>query len=312
MSYKTISTKKIQNGFVRDTIQKKVFGVLSDRQWHCRPCDFRSIRTDQVAGGGGIQGLERGTKRRPGLEIRSKRKHCQKCKKSTRHDRWTGRARLNAVSGDLPAELKKRVATLNGLKDPLTGTTLAAANAIVDHRFARTRWGTDYQPPTDSSASNQDLMNHYQILRCTKDNNENLRKSRACEVCKNTRIRQSPLNHLKFFYDGDRNWPSSVPDEGEAAMKGCIGCGWYDVDQWLNKLNQIAAIVSGRIRRTGKGIKALRKITGLSQKKFGSWKATTARLQKGKGMGEKSKKAKPKLKKAPKGRRSPQSDVLKV
>ena len=237
MSYKSTTADDILTLFPRPTKQKQVFEVLSDTQWHCRPCVNSRIQMDQIAGGGGIQGLQRGTKSRPGLEIEKKRNPCARCGQSTTHDRWTGRARFNVVAGDLPDQLKQRIGELYGLKDPLTGTTLNPQNVIVDHRLPRQRWGSDYQPPMQLSTSDEELKVHYQILRNSKDNNENLRKSRACEACGKTGVRQSPLNLVKFFYEGGEQWPSDVPVEGEAAMEGCIGCGWFDVLQLLERLH---------------------------------------------------------------------------
>lgn len=62
-----------------NSIQLKVFTLLSDRRWHCRTCEGKKISSRQYAGGGGIQGLERGTKSRPGLVIESKNELCSIC-----------------------------------------------------------------------------------------------------------------------------------------------------------------------------------------------------------------------------------------
>lgn len=50
----------------KDSTQYKVFNLLSDEQWHCRDCEGKQIGSGQYAGGGGIQGLQRGTRSRPG------------------------------------------------------------------------------------------------------------------------------------------------------------------------------------------------------------------------------------------------------
>lgn len=50
--------KLLANG----SLQKEYFGVLKDKCWHCRDCAGRQIGSTQIAGGGGIQGLQRGTK----------------------------------------------------------------------------------------------------------------------------------------------------------------------------------------------------------------------------------------------------------
>ena len=61
--------------------QYKVLELLSDKEWHCRSCEGKRIASNQYAGGGGIQGLQRGTKMRDGLVIETKSQPCQTCGK---------------------------------------------------------------------------------------------------------------------------------------------------------------------------------------------------------------------------------------
>ncbi|MDF0552210.1 hypothetical protein [Kamptonema sp. UHCC 0994] len=61
--------KTIKAQLKQDSIQFKVLNLLSDQQWHCRECEGKQIASGQYAGGGGIQGLQRGTRKRPGLVI---------------------------------------------------------------------------------------------------------------------------------------------------------------------------------------------------------------------------------------------------
>ena len=58
-----------------ETTQFKVFNLLSDNQWHCRECEGKKIASAQYAGGGGIQGLQRGTKSRPSLVIEAEKRY---------------------------------------------------------------------------------------------------------------------------------------------------------------------------------------------------------------------------------------------
>ena len=64
-----------------DTDRKvyKVFAVLRDQQWHCRGCEYAHVGTTQIAGGAGIQGLQRGTRSRPGMIIDSGDHYCAEC-----------------------------------------------------------------------------------------------------------------------------------------------------------------------------------------------------------------------------------------
>jgi len=59
-----------------DSLQAKYFELLSDQTSHCRKCAQRVIGSEQLAGGGGVQGLQRGTKNRPGIVIDTTSEHC--------------------------------------------------------------------------------------------------------------------------------------------------------------------------------------------------------------------------------------------
>ena len=88
-----------------NAIQRRVFELLSDQQWHCRNCEGKSIASGQYAGGGGIQGLERGTKSRPGLVITSKVKSCSQCQKKTTWDCWTGEIKQANAAANISKKL---------------------------------------------------------------------------------------------------------------------------------------------------------------------------------------------------------------
>lgn len=48
---------EILSKFKSNSTQKKVFNLLSDKEWHCRSCEGKNIASEQYAGGGGIQGM---------------------------------------------------------------------------------------------------------------------------------------------------------------------------------------------------------------------------------------------------------------
>ncbi|MEH2461770.1 hypothetical protein [Nostoc sp.] len=78
---------EIQVQLKKAPTQLKVFNMLSDKKWHCRDHEGKPIASAQYAGGGGIQGLERGNRSgRRGLVIEAESKNCQVCDRRTRHD----------------------------------------------------------------------------------------------------------------------------------------------------------------------------------------------------------------------------------
>jgi hypothetical protein len=107
----------ITTKFKPNSTQLKVFNLLSDKKWHCRECEGKKIASSQYAGGGGIQGLERGTKNRPGLVIQSSKQYCLTCGTIRLGDyptdrlrqRWTGETKTSNSASNLPKSLIKQI-----------------------------------------------------------------------------------------------------------------------------------------------------------------------------------------------------------
>ena len=73
-----------------------------------------------------------------------------------------------------------------------------------------------------ASLTNKEIEEHFQLL--TREHN--LLKDRACQYCiKN--LKRPPLFGISFWYEG-----------GEDYNGTCVGCGWYDGNQWRMKLNE--------------------------------------------------------------------------
>lgn len=67
----SMTLEEFENTFDKTKKNYKAFLVLKDQQWHCRECEYQHTGITQIAGGSGIQGLERGTQSRPGMIIES-------------------------------------------------------------------------------------------------------------------------------------------------------------------------------------------------------------------------------------------------
>ena len=226
---------RILSKFKSDTKQKKVFTLLSDRQWHCRSCEGKNIASEQYAGGGGIQGLERGNKSRPGLLIKSKKDFCEQCQKKTTWDRWTGEIKEANAAANIPEQLKKRILNFYSYTDIIEQRQRAAHELIIDHRFPMERWGS-VEESLSVDMSEDEIRQKFQLLKNDSSGNHNLLKSRACERCIDTGKRGTPFG-IKFWYEGNEEWNSEY-QRGVEAEQGCVGCGWYDFDTWRNKLNE--------------------------------------------------------------------------
>lgn len=219
----------------RAQYQPAIFDKLSDCQWHCRDCAGKGINSQQYAGGGGIQGLQRGTKSRPGLEIITETAVCSECGQTKVCDKWTGVYKASNPASGIPQKLQTNILEHYGYVDTIELRKRSAHELIVDHRFPMERWGeAEDNNPTTMTA--EEIEAKFQLLKKDTSGNHNLLKSRACERCIATNKRQYPLG-IKFFYSGTEDWPENFPKSGPNAEQGCIGCGWYDFDKWRKALN---------------------------------------------------------------------------
>ena len=217
------------------TLQEKVLEILSDGNWHCRTHEYKGVPSGQLAGGGGIQGLKRGTKTRLGLKIESKSELCHECKSKTRWDRWTGDTQTaNAPSG-IPKALQEKILVTLSNFDEIEQRKRPAHELVIDHRFPMIRWGAS-EEKLSKDMEDTEIRKKFQLLKSDVSGNHNLLKSRACESCFHTGKRGAPLG-IKFFYEGCEKWPEDIPKLGVDAEKGCVGCGWYDFSAWRKELN---------------------------------------------------------------------------
>jgi len=228
--------------FKTGSIQSQVFEVLKDKGWHCRACGYPPGLSGQFAGGGGIQGLERGTKSRPGLKFETVKRSCPRCDTSTLQDRWTGHYREAVTTRSIPLKVAHRIRVYFGRVDVVELRERPDSQLIIDHKFPMTRWGGP-EKEVDFSGTDSEICSHFQLLKKDDSGNHNLLKSRACENCKKNSIRGSPLG-IVFHYEGGNKWDPNIPTEGEGAEAGCTGCGWYDFAKWRAALN--ASLTSDR------------------------------------------------------------------
>lgn len=226
---------EILSKFKSNSTQKKVFNLLSDKEWHCRSCEGKNIASEQYAGGGGIQGLQRGTKSRPGLVIVSKNEFCPQCQKTTRWDCWNGEIKKANAAANIPKKLIERILNFYSYMDIIEQRQRAAHELIIDHRFPMERWN-DVEESLSVNMTENEISKKFQLLKKDSSGNHNLLKSRACERCIQTGKRGTPFG-IKFWYEGNEEWNSDY-QKGIQAEQGCVGCGWYDFDTWRNKLNE--------------------------------------------------------------------------
>ena len=77
----------------------------------------------------------------------------------------------------------------------------------------------------------KDIKEKFQLL----SNQRNQQKREVCRNCYQTGQR-GYLFGIPFYYQGTSNWNPKIPRSGKEAQKGCIGCGWYDIQKWRTEL----------------------------------------------------------------------------
>lgn len=231
-----MSIDKYKEKFGTDSLQGVYFNILQDQEWHCRKCAQQEIGSEQLAGGGGVQGLQRGTKARPGIVIESLNQHCSACNKTTKWDRWTGEYKESNSASGISKKLQSKILEYYKFEDAIEGRKRSAHELVIDHRFPMERWGGT-EIANSNEMNEEQMQSKFQLLKKDSSGNHNLLKSKACERCISSGKRGYPMG-IKFFYHGTEDWTEGCPHSGSGAEIGCLGCGWYDFTTWRNALNE--------------------------------------------------------------------------
>lgn len=105
------------------------------------------------------------------------------------------------------------------------------AHLIPDHKFPEIRWDLETRRGHLGDLTDEQIRRDFQLI----SNQRNQQKREVCRLCYQTDQRPYPFG-IPFFYTGTINWPDSIPKTGKDAEKGCIGCGWYDIQSWRQAL----------------------------------------------------------------------------
>ncbi len=223
-----------ESKFKKDSKTYEVYKVLKNLQWHCRECEYIHVGTSQIAGGAGIQGLQRGSSNRDGMVIESENRQCNKCSRSTRQDKWSGEFHPALTSKSIPLKFQSRVLALLDSKDIVEMRKRPLSQITIDHKLPMIRWNqtTKIEQTNYNVMTNADIKQNFQLLKKSNGSvSHNLLKSRACESCFRNKKRGTPFG-IFFFYSGNEDW---IPEDDDP--KGCIGCGWHDFGLWRTNLN---------------------------------------------------------------------------
>lgn len=105
---------------------------------------------------------------------------------------------------------------------------------IPDHKFSEIRWDDTTKAENSMDMSDEEIIQKFQLL----DNQRNQQKREVCRKCMQTGKR-GIIYGINYFYEGTEDWDDEIPQFGKVAEQGCVGCGWYDIEEWRKRLNAL-------------------------------------------------------------------------
>ena len=160
------------------------------------------------------------------------KKWCPICKQNTTHIQLIPLPRYsnnrNGYETWTPKLRKKILAIFHNIDSYENSSN---THSLPDHKFPEIRWGQDTKEKNPKNMTEKDIKEKFQLL----SNQRNQQKREVCRNCYQTGQR-GYLFGIPFYYQGTSNWNPKIPRSGKEAQKGCIGCGWYDIQKWRTEL----------------------------------------------------------------------------
>ncbi len=125
--------------------------------------------------------------------------------------------------------LRKRIISLLDNYDVYECTT--TPHCLPDHKFSEIRWDDNTKSENPDTMSDADIKQKFQLMT----NQRNQQKREVCRSCFQTGKRGVAYG-IPYFYEGNENWDNTIPIKGKNAEQGCIGCAWYDLAVWRERL----------------------------------------------------------------------------
>ena len=133
----------------------------------------------------------------------------------------------------VPKNITQTLARLKRYIEAYSGDKMDEDFLLADHKFPESRWDENTPKDNDPNMTDEEILRKFQLL----DNASNLRKKQMCESCTATGIRPA-IYGLTYFYKGKAKWDASIPEIGKDAEDGCVGCPWYDIEEWKKQFNE--------------------------------------------------------------------------
>jgi hypothetical protein len=204
---------------------KKIFDIISSGEWVCIGCSVDNSNWARR-----YQDIKEF-----GYTFSTKTPvNCNKCNKKTTYVQAVFLPRYHTIASGNAYEvfspkLRKKIITLLGSYDVYEAKV--SNNLLPDHKFPEIRWDKDTKDTNPMNMEDDEIRKKFQLL----NNQRNLQKREICRKCYQTGERGIAYG-IDYFYAGSRQWENKVPPVGKNAEKGCVGCAWYDFEEWRNSL----------------------------------------------------------------------------
>lgn len=212
----------------KDSETYKVLLALYSGKWECRVCGpVPKVNPQPAARLGALKKL--------GYIIGSKRRACNVCNKKTMHDILIMLPDIesrfedgNELRAPMSETLKARIKKVLDYKEVCFDVKRSPVELIIDHKFPSQRWNVK-ESANPNDMSEQDIKKKFQLLT----NQTNMWKSRHCDHCVKHNIRGDFMG-INWYYAGNEKWNGKDAND----EKGCIGCPWYDLEEWKSRLEK--------------------------------------------------------------------------
>lgn len=216
--------------YVSKTVTKPYFDAMLTGDWACRKCTDKITKSSNNARR--IQDIKE-----MGYTLATNTKmFCKNCNANTTHDLLLPIDKSEPTGYEIwSAALRKKILTTLNYYDAYEGKKMPKTSYLIpDHKFSEIRWDSDTREENPDSMIKDEIKAKFQLL----SNQRNLQKREICRACFNTSIRGTIFG-VDYYYEGTKDWDSSIPKTGKNAEKGCIGCCWYDIETWRSNLNSV-------------------------------------------------------------------------
>ena len=206
-------------------ITKRFFDILaSNFDWNCISCNLPQNPNWARR----IQDLKE-----CGYTIATNtKKYCQRCNKNTTQLLLLPLPRGGITGYEIwSKELREHIIKLLKVYNAYEARVTKKEGLLPDHKFPEIRWDEETKRTTLENLTDTEIKNDFQLMT----NERNQQKREICRHCYQTGQR-GLIFGIPYFYKGTFEWDKRIPERGKEAEKGCIGCGWYDIEHWRQEL----------------------------------------------------------------------------